>query len=119
MSKKDYTKFSKNQNGDTDTPVTESVPEVTIPLPEDDMSEEQIVEPEVVEQKPEIFGKVVDCSKLNVRQYPTLRADVLCTLVENTEIVIDEDKSTDEFYAICTPTGLEGFCLKKFVKICK
>ena len=125
MSKKDYTKFSKNQNGDVDTPVIESVPEVTFPIPEDDMPEEQFVVPITetadtpVEQKPEIFGKVVDCSKLNVRQYPTLRADVLCTLVENAEIEIDEGKSTDEFYAICTPTGLEGFCLKKFVKICK
>ena len=125
MSKKDYTKFSKNQNGDGDAPFIESIPEVTIPLPEDDLPEEQFVVPVTetvdasIEQKPEIFGKVVDCSKLNVRQYPTLRADVLCTLIENTEIEIDEDKSTDEFYAICTPTGLEGFCLKKFVEIRK
>lgn len=119
MSKKDYTKFSKSQYENQNKPVTDSVPEVTYPLPEDDAPVEPVVEPEIVEQKPIIFGKVVGCSKLNIRQTPSLFADILGCLTENTEIEIDEDKSTNDFYAICTPTGLEGFCLKKFVEICK
>lgn len=119
MSKRDYTKFSKNQNEDRENVANKIVPEVTMPIPEDDMPEEPIVESEIVVHKPIIFGKVIDCSRLNIRQYPTLRADVLCSLIEGTEIEIDEDKSTDEFYAVCTPAGLEGFCLKKFVKIGK
>ena len=127
MSKKDYTKFSKNQNGGCNTIDNESAPEVAYPLPEDDLPEELVVDPvlepnskfENIEQNSVTFGRVINCSKLNVRQYPTLHADVLCCLDENTEIEIDEDKSTSEFYAICTPTGLEGFCLKKFVEIHK
>ena len=119
MSKKDYTKFSKSRHDDHNVADNDSVPEVTYPLPEDDVPVEPVAEPEIVEQKPIIFGKVVNCSKLNIRQYPTLFSDVLGCLVENTEIEIDEDKSTSDFYAICTPTGLEGFCLKKFVEICK
>ena len=118
MSKKDYTKFSKNHNTVHDSSDHDVIPEVAYPFPEDDIS----VEPVVVstpEQKSLVFGKVVGCSKLNVRQHPTLFSDVLCCLTENTEIEIDEDKSTNDFYAICTPAGLEGFCLKKFIEIRK
>ena len=118
MSKKDYTKFSKNRSEDREVVENKPIPEVTYPFSEDDVSEE----PDVIhtpEQKPLVFGKVSYCSKLNVREHPTLFSDVLCCLIENTEIEIDKDKSTSDFYAICTPTGLEGFCLKKFVEICK
>lgn len=110
MSNQDYTKFSKNLSEENETPIDKTIPEVTWTVAEDDVVEEQ---------KPLIFGKVAGCSKLNVRQYPNLRSDVLCCLAENAEIEIDEDKSTNDFYAICTPTGLEGFCLKEFVKISK
>ena len=118
MSKKDYTKFSKSQNVVRDDSNHEIVSEVVYPLPEDDIPEEPVIAPVQV-QKPLIFGKVVGCSRLNVRQSPTLFSDVLCCLTENTEIEIDEGKSTNEFYAICTPAGLEGFCLKKFIEIRK
>lgn len=127
MSKKDYTKFSKKHNADHYNFERESVPEVAYPLPEDDIPEEpvaaisetvSVVEP-TPEQKSLIFGKVTGCSKLNVRQRPNLQADILCCLDVNTEVEIDEDKSTNDFYAICTPSGREGFCLKKFIEICK
>ena len=127
MSKKDYTKFSKSQYNAHDVCDADSVLEVTYPLPEDDILEEPnidstpepVIEPEIDEQKPLIFGRVANCSKLNVRQYPNLFADILGCLDKDVEIEIDEDKSTNDFYAICTPAGLEGFCLKKFVEICK
>ncbi len=118
MSKKDYTKFSKNHSADRNNFERESVPEVVYPLPKDDIPEEPVAEP-ALERKPLIFGKVAGCSKLNVRQRPNLQADILCCLDVNTEVEIDEDKSTNDFYAICTPSGREGFCLKKFIEICK
>ena len=123
MSKKDYTKFSKNHNTDRNNVERESVPEVVYPLPEDDMLEETVTTPETVSetesigQKHLIFGKVVGCSKLNVRQCPNLQSGILCCLDVNTEVEIDEDKSTNDFYAICTPSGREGFCMKKFIKV--
>lgn len=115
MSKKDYTKFSKNQHDSRDISVNKSIPKE----PVDSSVMKPNNEPEIVEQKPTIFGKVANCSKLNVRQHPNLHADILTCLVKNTKIEIEESKSTNDFYAICTPTGLEGFCLKKFVEICK
>lgn len=116
MSKKDYTKFSKNHNDNHNKSELQVVPEVVYPLPEDDLP---TIVVDGVEQKPVIYGKVTGCSKLNVRQHPNLQSDILCCLDVNTEVEIDEDKSTNDFYAICTPSGREGFCLKKFIKICK
>lgn len=117
MSKKDYTKFSKNPSADRNDFEHKSVPEIVYPLPEDDIPEGPAAE-STQEQKPLIFGKVAGCSKLNVRQNPTLHSDILCCLEVNTEVEIDEDKSTNDFYAICTPSGREGFCMKKFIGIC-
>lgn len=117
MSKKDYTKFSKSHTVDHGGTNDSSIPEVTYSFPEDDMAEEEVAISEP-EKKPLVFGKVIGCQKLNVRQYPNLHADILCCLAENTEVEIDEDKSTTDFYSICTPAGREGFCLKKFVEIC-
>ena len=115
MSKKDYTKFSKSQHGGHVKTVNKSIPEESVVKSVTETNNE----PEIVEQKPTIFGKVIGCSKLNVRQHPNLHADILGCLVENAKIEIEESKSTNDFYAICTSAGLEGFCLKKFVEICK
>ena len=119
MSKKDYTKFSRTVNEEHNVIDDMSIPEVIYPLPEDDIVEEIVDTPKTIEQKPIVFGKVTGCAKLNVRQESNLQSDILCCLFKNDEIEIDEDKSTEEFYAICTPAGLEGYCLKKFIEIRK
>lgn len=58
-------------------------------------------------------------SKLNVRKKPTMKADIVCTLEHATQVEIDISKSNDEFYKITLPSGIEGYCMKKFVKIKK
>lgn len=81
--------------------------------------EDEVVEPEapVVEEpvKKAVTGKVVDCARLNVRKDPSATAPVLCMLNESTEVMVDEDASTEEFYKICTATGVEGYCMKDFI----
>lgn len=76
---------------------------------------------EVVEPEPEIFeptiGVVVNCTKLNVREQPSAGADIVCVLVALDEVQIDEDESTEDFYKVCTVSGLEGFCMKKYIVI--
>ena len=74
--------------------------------------------PEVV-QAPTVMGVVVDCARLNVRKHPSRGAEVVCEIGRGTPLVIDEDASTDDFYKICTVTGIEGFCVKDFVSIHK
>jgi hypothetical protein len=50
---------------------------------------------------------------------PTVEAPVVCEIVCQTELMIDENESTEEFYKVFTAAGIEGFCMKKFITIQK
>jgi uncharacterized protein YgiM (DUF1202 family) len=63
------------------------------------------------------IGLVANCKKLNVREKPTVEAPVVCEIVCQTEVMIDEKESTEEFYKVYTAAGIEGFCMKKFIAI--
>lgn len=63
------------------------------------------------------MGIVVDCKKLNVREQPSSSAAVLGIIPAETELMVDENESTDEFYKILMASGLEGFCMKKYIMI--
>lgn len=63
------------------------------------------------------FGFVTDCEKLNVRKKPNIDSEVLFELPRLTEVVIDETKSTEEFYKICEVSGMEGFCMKRYISV--
>lgn len=65
--------------------------------------------PEVVE------GSVINCAKLNVRAEPNINAEIVCVLDVMSEIEIDVSKSTSEWLKICTATGIDGYCMRKFV----
>ncbi len=69
---------------------------------------------EVVE---DIIGVVTDCLKLNIRKEPNKDSDVLVVVTCLDELKIDPDASTDDWYAVCTASGIEGFCMKKFVAV--
>lgn len=63
------------------------------------------------------IGIIYGCAKLNVRKEPKPDAEVVSQLVVGSEVMIDCDTSTDEFYKVCTASGVEGFCMKRFVTI--
>lgn len=62
-----------------------------------------------------VEGNVVGCAKLNVRSDASLFADVVCVLDVMSELMIDVNKSTKDWLYVCTATGIEGYCMKKFV----
>lgn len=65
-----------------------------------------------------VIGVVSGCVKLNVREEPKIDAKVLGTINEGTEVEIDKIKpTTNNFYAVYTSTGLEGFCMKDFITV--
>lgn len=61
------------------------------------------------------IGKV-NCARLAVREEPTTNSDVLGVIEEGSSVLIDE-YDHDDFYMICTESGLEGFCMKQFIDI--
>lgn len=81
----------------------------------EEIVEEQVVEAE--EKADAVFGVVTDCLKLNVREKPDKDSGVVTVVTCLEELQIDMEKSTDDWYAVCTVSGLEGFCMKKFVAV--
>lgn len=71
----------------------------------------------IPEKKPDVTGIVTDCSKLNVRKAPSANAEVAAVIPALTEVIIDIDKSTAEFYRVAAANGIQGFCMKKFIAI--
>lgn len=106
MAKQNYRKMSEKPEVQQTPVATPDLEETPISAPEP--------EPEV---KPDVIGVVVGCERLNIRKEPNTSAKILCEATSKSELVIDPDKSTDEWYSVCTSAGVEGFCMKKFVAL--
>lgn len=93
--------------------VVKETPEVT---PDTEVVIEETIKAEPVHK---YIGKTKDCDKLNVREKPKADAKVLCKLDKTSEVEIDMDNSTNEFYKVYTSSGVSGYCMKKFMNIKK
>ena len=101
-----YSKFSKKQNDDVQNEVEN-----------DELIVESVVEPVAEPVVEPVHGFVVDCEQLYVRSEPSIDSEPLGIIKKSTNLLIYENESTDDFYKICTETGLEGFCMNKFIAI--
>lgn len=72
---------------------------------------------EIEETVEELVGVVSNCLKLNVRTEPNKDSDVVAIVKNLDELKIDLVTSTDDWYAVCTVAGIEGFCMKNFVSV--
>ena len=104
-------------------PVEEAVIEATVeaafeePVEEPVIIEEETVAIEEVLAEPKSkVGVVVDCDKLRVRKHPSIVADILCVIPKGAAVVITGDIHAD-FYPVCTETGVQGWCMKKYIKV--
>ena len=89
--------------------VAETEPELENLIPEIIEDEEQAMDNIVI-------GIVNDCVKLNVREEPNKESAIVCELAHQTEVMVDQTESTENFYKVCT-AGIEGFCMKQFIAI--
>lgn len=113
MSKRNYTQYSNNKKkpaapvvpAETLKPISETV----APVKMVEETVETVTLPETVE------GVVVNCTKLNVRAEPAANGEIICVLDVMSEVKIDVAKSTEEWFKICTVTGVEGYCMRKFI----
>lgn len=113
-SKHNYSKYSSNKKPAEVKEVAEEVTPVT-------KAKESVIEstPEpVVEQMRfiPVVGTVIDCAKLNVRANPSPSASVVNTIEVNTKVEIDVEKSTNEWFYVCAESGIEGYCMRKYIK---
>lgn len=64
-----------------------------------------------------INGVVINCARLRVRQQPSVEAIILGEINEGSDLLINEEESTQDFYKVYTAAGIEGYCVKKFIEI--
>lgn len=64
-----------------------------------------------------ISGIIDGCDRLNIRSEASKTSDIIGTITKEDTLVIDENKSTEDFYKVTTSNGLDGYCVKQFVKI--
>lgn len=112
MSKKDYTQFSNNSNKPVSDQVEEPI-KVVEPVKEVEGVDTNQIDAPVQEVK----GVVINCARLNVRKDPEPKAEILCAVDANSELMIDEANSTEDFYKVYTAAGIEGYCVKYFIAI--
>lgn len=90
--------------------------------PEEVVVEEPVTE--VVEELPVIEGDGNEplvgttTTRLNIRSNPAIELDNVVTVVnEGTVVMIDYPVVDGDWFKVYTEAGVEGYCMKKFVKV--
>ena len=93
-----------------DSPSMNSVTRQPIAIPSVPAAEQ----PAVAEKKV-TFGVVSECNMLNIRTKPDTNAGIAAIVPAGDTLRIDG--SDGSFFKVCTAIGIEGYCMKKYVKI--
>jgi hypothetical protein len=91
--------------------VPEVTPEVTPVIAPETVAPAAHVEPETVK------GVVFNCAKLNVREKPVVGSRVVKIIDAGAELAVTTDESFGNFCKICTASGVEGYCVKDYVRL--
>ena len=114
-----YSQYSKQNHQETQVDETAIHAEVEVEETNvviETAEPEIVASEETVETKPEtVVGIVANCSKLNVRATPDATAEVVCIVDVNSEVEIDVAKSTYDWVSVCTTSGVEGYCMRKYI----
>lgn len=100
-------------------PVVETTEEPVVE-PTEEPVVEPTVEPVVEPTENYTVGVISKCDRLNIRQLPTKQSNVLTVLSKGTELNIDLDESTDDFYCVHVLINnelVDGYCVKEFIEI--
>lgn len=65
----------------------------------------------------QVLAVIDNCEEACVYEEPSSDSDILGMLKQGSEVIVDLNDSTDDFYMLYTKYGLGGFCLKEFVSI--
>lgn len=116
MSNINYSKISTEAANTEPATTPVSQPEVVDEPVTAQVSINEPATPEIPDEPDFPHGLVTGCSKLNVRAEPDLNAKVVCVIAKDSDVLIDLEESTDEWYAVYVGEE-EGFCMKKFITI--
>ena len=120
MSKHNYSQYSNKNNKANSKPVEKVEPqkpevkpvEPVIEAPKPSLVQETV---ETVTLPNVVTGVVAHCAKLNVRKSPVVNSEIVCVLDAMSELKIDVNKSTENWYYVCAANGAEGYCMKPYI----
>ena len=61
------------------------------------------------------FGEVGACLFLDVYEAPNEKSRVVGSLPKGTEVLIDSNKSNDDFFYVMTMSGIKGYCSNDYI----
>lgn len=64
-----------------------------------------------------VRGVVTNCSRVSLRGEPNHDAWIIFAVPALAELEVDLERSTDYFYKVRTSTGIEGFCMKRYIAL--
>lgn len=118
------TEESTDEVNETVEQVEETVDKVEESTDETEETTEEVTEPEVIVpniedgvENNEVIGKISGFEKLYVRKEANKDSEPVGIVTDKDDLSIDIAHSTDDFYKVITSNGLEGYCVKEFVKI--
>ena len=85
----------------------------------EEVTDQEVIVPSIdnnVENN-EVIGKISGFEKLYVRKEASKDSEPVGIVTDKDDLSIDVAHSTDDFYKVITSNGLEGYCVKEFVKI--
>lgn len=109
-----YNKMSKKRRNETEEIIPQPIEAVESVEPVEPVVEEPVVE---TPEPTTIEGVVSGCAQMYVRSEAFVESEPVGIIKSGTKVQIFETESTDDFYSVCTETGLEGFCMKKFISV--
>lgn len=103
-----------NEVEETTNEIEETTEEVT-----NEVTEPEVIVPSIENnvENNEVIGKISGFEKLYVRKEASKDSEPVGIVTDKDDLSIDVARSTDDFYKVITSNGLEGYCIKEFVKI--
>ena len=118
MSKRNYTNYSKkNENLEPEVVETDPIEVMQMSVPESELEAAPAVVEATVAPKNLKVGNVTNCTKLNVRAKPDANGHVVTVIDAGSEVEIDLDLSTSEWYKVNTFDNVSGYCMRKFITV--
>lgn len=123
MSNHNYNKYYNNYKKpeEKETPAVEpeqATPEAPeVPETPSAVTAPETVIPEAPTEPETVNGVVFNCVKLNVREKPVAGSRVVKIIDVGTELAVTTDESFGIFYKVCTTSGVEGYCVKDYVRL--
>ena len=116
MAKHNYTNYSKQSRKLEETPVP-AEPVVSMSKQASVLEPEETPAANTVAKPEPITGIVDNCIRLNVREKPSVDAEILTALEVGSEVRLLKDETENGFYKVCTASGLEGYCMCEYIAL--